>query len=46
MPKEKKKRQPAQSSPRYSKKACLCENNTYSQKCCKGTIVNQGIGNV
>jgi hypothetical protein len=25
---------------------CLCaDKNTYSKKCCKGYLINQGIGN-
>jgi hypothetical protein len=27
--------------------ACLCaDKNTYSRKCCKGFLINQGIGNI
>ena len=33
-------------SPRENRKACLCKNGTYSRKCCKGKIINQGIGNI
>jgi hypothetical protein len=30
-----------------SLQACLCENElTYSRKCCKGYLINQGIGNI
>lgn len=30
-----------------SKTACLCEDGqTYSRKCCRGRLINQGIGNV
>ena len=33
------------SSPKNSRMACLCINtNTYSRKCCKGYLINQGIG--
>ena len=46
MSKKKVERPQAQSSPKNSRKACLCEDNTYSTKCCKGTIRNQGIGNI
>ena len=46
MNKKKVERPQAQSSPKNSRKACLCEDNTYSTKCCKGTIRNQGIGNI
>ena len=33
------------SSPKNSRRACLClDSNTYDVKCCKGFLVNQGIG--
>lgn len=33
------------SSPKNSRMACLClDSNTYSRKCCKGALMNQGIG--
>ena len=32
------------SSPKGGKRGCLCENSTYSSKCCKGELLNQGIG--
>jgi len=33
------------SSPKNSRRACLClDNNTYDVKCCKGFLINQGIG--
>jgi hypothetical protein len=32
--------------PRNGMQACLCaEKLTYSRKCCKGYLINQGIGN-
>lgn len=31
-------------SPQDSKRACLCEDGTYSKDCCKGEEINQGIG--
>lgn len=31
-------------SPKGGKRACLCEDGTYSAKCCKGELINQGIG--
>lgn len=31
-------------SPTNSSGACLCENGTYSKECCKGELINQGIG--
>ena len=33
--------------PRNGLMACLCQDkNTYSRKCCKGFLINQGIGNI
>jgi hypothetical protein len=32
-------------SPKGGKKGCLCEDGTYSNECCKGETLNQGIGN-
>ena len=34
-----------QPSPRNDRKGCLCEDNTYSTKCCDGSLRAQGIGN-
>jgi hypothetical protein len=35
------------SSPKNSRRACLCLNsNTYSRKCCNGALLQQGIGNI
>lgn len=35
------------SSPRTNRRACLCKGkNTYSRKCCKGKLINQGIGDI
>jgi len=31
-------------SPKGGRRACLCEDNTYSIECCKGNLINQGIG--
>jgi hypothetical protein len=31
-------------SPKGGKKACLCEDGSYSSECCKGELINQGIG--
>ena len=28
------------------RRACLCRNNTYSRRCCDGTLRGQGIGPV
>ena len=36
---------PGRSSNRNSRRGCLCaDKNTYSIDCCKGYLVNQGIG--
>ena len=33
--------------PTSGKRGCLCKDtNTYSRKCCKGELWNQGIGNI
>lgn len=37
---------PSRTSPRESRRACLCEDGTYSRKCCKGNMINQGIGSM
>lgn len=38
---------PSRTSPKSDKRGCLCkDSNTYSRNCCKGDIVNQGIGNI
>lgn len=35
------------SSPRDSRRGCLCRNrNEYSVKCCDGLLIQQGIGNI
>lgn len=34
-------------SPKGSKRGCLCwDKNTYSKKCCDGSLRAQGIGNI
>lgn len=35
---------PSRTSPTNSRKGCLCKDNTYSKKCCDGSIRAQGIG--
>jgi hypothetical protein len=38
---------PSRSSPKGSKRGCLCwEKNTYSKKCCDGSLRAQGIGSI
>ena len=34
------------SSPRNSKRGCLCRDGSYSRDCCDGTYYAQGVGNV
>jgi hypothetical protein len=31
-------------SPKGGKRGCLCDDSTYSSECCKGELMNQGIG--
>ena len=33
-------------SPTDGKRACLCDDSTYSKECCKGELINQGIGSL
>jgi hypothetical protein len=38
---------PSKTSPKGGRRGCLCKDkDTYSVKCCKGKIINQGIGNI
>ena len=38
---------PSKTSPKASKRGCLCKNkNTYSRKCCDGSLWAQGIGKI
>ncbi len=37
---------PSRTSPKSSKRACLCPDNTYHRKCCDGSLEAQGIGKV
>jgi hypothetical protein len=38
---------PSKTSPKSSRRGCLCaKKNTYSTKCCKGKLINQGIGKI
>ena len=34
------------SSPTNDRRACLCQDNTYSRECCDGSLQAQGIGNI
>lgn len=43
----KKEAIPSRTSPKNSKRGCLCKNGrTYSSKCCDGSIQAQGIGSL
>lgn len=34
-------------SPKNSRRGCLCaDGKKYSKECCKGKLINQGIGNL
>ena len=36
---------PSKTSPKSSKRGCLCrDKDTYSIKCCNGDIIAQGVG--
>ena len=39
-----KTKTPSKSSPKGGRRGCLCENGTYSSKCCDGSLQAQGIG--
>lgn len=35
---------PSRTSPKSSRRGCLCANGKYSKKCCDGSLQAQGIG--
>tara|TARA_R110000823_G_scaffold42397_8_gene111136 strand:+ start:1765 stop:1932 length:168 start_codon:yes stop_codon:yes gene_type:complete len=37
---------PSRTSPKNSRRGCLCADNTYSTKCCDGSLQAQGIGRI
>lgn len=37
---------PSRTSPRNSRRGCLCANNTYHVDCCDGSLQAQGIGRI
>jgi len=37
---------PSKTSPKGSRRGCLCEDNTYKIECCDGSLRAQGIGKV
>ena len=44
MAKKKKEKTPSRTSPKNSKRGCLCEDGTYRSECCDGSLQAQGIG--
>ena len=34
----------SRTSPKGGNRGCLCDDGTYSKKCCNGDLQNQGIG--
>ncbi len=40
-----KKKTVSKTSPKGGKRGCICDNGTYSSKCCDGILQAQGIGN-
>jgi len=42
--KKSKNSTPSNTSPKGSRRGCLCEDNTYHVDCCNGTLIAQGIG--
>jgi len=41
-----KDKTPSRTSPRSSRRGCLCKNGTYSRKCCDGSLQAQGVGKI
>ena len=41
---DKKEKTVSYSSPKGGNKGCLCEDSTYSKKCCDGSLQAQGVG--
>lgn len=33
-------------SPKDAKRGCLCDDSTYLAECCKGELINQGVGSL
>ena len=44
--KSRRRYNPSRTSPRESRRACLCKNGRYSRKCCNGNMINQGLGKI
>jgi len=45
-PRNTKNKTQSKTSPKGGTRGCLCDDNTYSPKCCDGTIHAQGIGKI
>ena len=41
-----KDKTPSRTSPRSSRRGCLCKDGTYSKKCCDGSLQAQGVGSL
>jgi hypothetical protein len=38
---------PSRTSPKKSRRGCLCwDTNTYSRECCDGSVRAQGVGSI
>ena len=46
MKKKRTKETQGKATGKGGKRGCLCKVNTYSQKCCDGTLRAQGIGKI
>lgn len=44
--KDKDNKIPSRTSPKGGARGCLCKDNTYSRKCCDGSLQAQGIGSI
>lgn len=44
--KDKDNKIPSRTSPKGGTRGCLCKDNTYSRKCCDGSLQAQGIGSI
>ena len=40
------KKTKSRTSPKGGNRGCLCDNGTYSKKCCNGDLQNQGVGSL
>jgi len=44
--KAKKEKTPSKTSPKGSKRGCLCDDGKYHKDCCDGTLQSQGVGSL